>query len=414
MNYHPVRPQDRFLVFGAPAIEDAEIQEVVTSMRSGWLGTGPKVTRFENDFKAYRDAEHAIAVNSCTAALHLSLLAASLQPGDEVITTPLTFCATVNAIIHAGAKPVLADVDPITMNIDPEQVEARVTSKTRAILPVHFAGRPCDMEALCNIALRHDLKLIEDCAHAIETEYKGQKAGTFGDFGCFSFYVTKNICTGEGGMILSRKAEDAARIKTLALHGMSKDAWKRFSDEGYKHYQVIESGFKYNMMDLQAAIGIHQLQRVEPYWQRRQEIWQHYDEAFADLLIGLPATPEPGTRHGYHLYTILIDESSGISRDAFLGAIGTENIGVGVHYLSIPEHPYYQQRFGWRPEDYPNAMRIGRQTVSLPLSAKLAAEDVEDVIKAVTKYISVGSKFEQLSKLTTEFRLQRPQAVLDM
>lgn len=384
MKNHPIRSKDRFLVYGTPAIEEAEIQEVVASMETGWLGTGPKVAQFEKDFKAYKDANYAAAVNSCTAALHLSMLAAGLQPGDEVITTPLTFCATVNAIIHSGATPVLADVDPVTMNIDPVQVEAQITSKTKAIIPVHFAGRPCDMDALCALAERHNLKLIEDCAHAIETEYKGRKAGTFGDFGCFSFYVTKNITTGEGGMILSRCVQDADRIKVLALHGMSKDAWKRFSDDGYKHYQVVEAGFKYNMMDLQAAIGIHQLQRVTPYWERRQEIWQRYNEAFADLPITLPADPEPDTLHGYHLYTVLIDEEkAGISRDAFLSAITAQNIGVGVHYMSIPEHPYYQQRFGWKTEDYPVAKRIGRQTVSLPLTARLTDADVADVIAAV-------------------------------
>jgi dTDP-4-amino-4,6-dideoxygalactose transaminase len=316
------------------------------------------------------------------------MLAAQLKPGDEVITTAMTFCATVNAIIHAGATPLLVDIDPATMNIDPQQVEAKITSKTRIIIPVHFAGRPCQMDDLCEIVDRYGLKLIEDCAHAIETEYRGRKAGTFGDFGCFSFYVTKNIVTGEGGMILSRREEDAAQIKVLALHGMSKDAWKRFSDDGYKHYQVVECGFKYNMMDLQAAMGIHQLQRVEPYWLRRKEIWQRYNEAFADLPISLPTDPEPETRHAYHLYTILIDEAkAGMARDAFLDAMTAHNIGVGVHYLSIPEHPYYQKTFGWKPEDYPNAMRIGRQTVSLPLSAKLTDEDVEDVIKGVKQIL---------------------------
>jgi dTDP-4-amino-4,6-dideoxygalactose transaminase len=388
MKIPPIRPKDRFLVFGAPAIEEAEIEEVAASMRSGWLGTGPKVARFENDFKGYKTAKHAVAVNSCTAALHLSILAAGIQPGDEVITTPMTFCATVNAIIHAGAVPVLADVDPVTMNIDPEPVKSKITPDTRAILPVHFAGRSCDMDPICEIAKRHNLKLIEDCAHAIETEYKGRKAGTFGDFGCFSFYVTKNIVTGEGGMVLAHNEEDAARIKVLALHGMSKDAWKRFGDEGYKHYFVVECGFKYNMMDVQAAIGIHQLSRVEAYWRRRQEIWNRYNEAFADLPIGLPADPEPDTRHAHHLYTILIDPAkTGISRDAFLDAMTGQNIGVGVHYLSIPEHPYYQQKFGWKPEDYPNAMRIGRQTVSLPLSARMNSQDVADVIAAVQKVV---------------------------
>ncbi len=386
MKNSPIRAKDRFLVFGAPAVEEAEIQEVVASLKSGWLGAGPKVARFENDFKAYKRAEHAVAVNCCTAALHLSMLAAGLQPGDEVITTALTFCATVNAIIHACAIPVLVDVDPVTMNIESSHVEAAITPRTKAILPVHFAGRPCEMDALTDIAERHGLKLIEDCAHAIETEYKGRQVGTFGDFGCFSFYVTKNIVTGEGGMVLTRREEDAARIKILALHGMSKDAWKRFSDEGYKHYQVVAAGFKYNMMDLQAAIGIHQLRRIEVYWQRRQEIWRRYNEAFASLPIELPALPEPGTRHAYHLYTILVDETrSGISRDAFLDAMTANNIGVGVHYLSIPEHPYYRQTFGWKPEDYPHAMRIGRQTVSLPLSARLSDGDVEDVIVAVRR-----------------------------
>ncbi len=372
------------LVYGSPAIESAEIEEVVAVMESGWLGTGPKVAQFERDFSEYKEIENAVALNSCTAALHLSILAAGIKAGDEVITTPLTFCATINAIIHAGATPVLADVNPVTMNIDPNEVEAKITPRTKAILPVHFAGRSCDMDALCEIANKHELKIIEDCAHAIETEYHGQKAGTFGDFGCFSFYVTKNIVTGEGGMVTTKSEEDAARIKMLGLHGMSKDAWKRFGDEGYKHYQVVECGYKYNMMDLQAAIGIHQLQRVETYWHKRQKIWQRYSEAFADLPITLPAPVESNTRHGYHLYTILIDEQHcGIGRDEFLNAMTARNIGVGVHYLSIPEHPYYQKTFGWKPEDYPNAMCIGRQTISLPLSAKLTDEDVTDVTDAV-------------------------------
>ncbi|MGB3532834.1 MAG: DegT/DnrJ/EryC1/StrS family aminotransferase [Microcoleaceae cyanobacterium] len=384
----PIRPKEKFLVFGSPAIESAEIQEVIDSMNTGWLGTGPKVAQFEQDFKTYKGAKEAIAVNSCTAALHLAMLTADLRPGDEVITTAVTFCATVNSILHTGATPVLADIDPVTMNINPAEIESKITPKTKAIIPVHFAGRPCNMNRILEIAQTHRLKIIEDCAHAIETEYKGQKTGTFGDFGCFSFYVTKNITTGEGGMILTHKEEDAARLKMLALHGMSQDAWKRFGDEGYKHYKVVECGFKYNMMDLQAAIGIHQLQRVELYWKRRQEIWNCYQQAFKDLPITLPAQPEVDTRHGYHLYTILIDEEkAGLSRDRFLNRMTAENIGIGVHYLSIPEHPYYQKSLGWKPEDYPNAMAVGRSTVSLPLSAKLTDEDVEDVIRAVKKII---------------------------
>ena len=380
--------RNSFLVFGSPLVEAAEIEEVMACLKSGWLGTGPKVAQFESDFADYKGVAYTAAVNSCTAALHLSLLAVGLRPGDEVITTPMTFCATVNAILHAGATPVLADVDPVTMNIDPVQVAAKITARTRAILPVHFAGRSCEMAALMALAERQGLKVIEDCAHAIETEYHGSKAGTFGDFGCFSFYVTKNVVTGEGGMVVARREEDIARIKVLALHGMSKDAWKRFGDEGFKHYQVVELGFKYNMMDLQAAIGIHQLARVEACWLKRQAVWRRYQEAFKDLPIGLPAEPAPDTRHAYHLYTILVDEENcGISRDGFLDAMTAQHIGVGVHYLSIPEHPFYQQTLGWRSEDYPHALRIGRQTVSLPISAKLTDEDVGRVIEAVFSVI---------------------------
>jgi dTDP-4-amino-4,6-dideoxygalactose transaminase len=385
-----------FIIFGAPLIERDEIDEVAHCLESGWIGTGPRVARFENEFAAYKQHAFAAAVSSCTAAMHLSVLAAGIREGDEVITTPMTFCATVNAIVHAGATPVLADVDPRTMNIDPAQVEARITPRTKAILPVHFAGRAADMDALTEIARRHGLKVIEDCAHAIETEYRGRKAGTLGDFGCFSFYATKNVTTGEGGMVLTRSEEDLARIKMLALHGMSKDAWKRFSDDGYKHYYVVETGFKYNMMDLQAALGIHQLRRVESNWLRRKEIWRLYNEAFAGLPVTLPAEPEEDTRHAYHLYTILIDEDcAGLSRDQFLEKMTASEIGVGVHYLSIPEHPIYQERFGWRPEDYPHAMRIGRQTVSLPLSAKLTDSEVSRVVESVQRALASPAPSER-------------------
>lgn len=389
----PVRPRERFLVFGAPLIGEEEIDEVVDSLRSGWLGTGPKVARFEREFAAYAGAAHAVAVSSCTAALHLSLLALDLEPGAEVVTSALTFCATVNAIIHAGATPVLADVDPSTMNLDPEAVAAAVTPRTRAVVPVHFAGRPCDMSRLTEVCARRDLALVEDCAHAIETTVGGRHAGTFGDFGCFSFYVTKNVVTGEGGMVLARDEAHAARIKMLALHGMSADAWKRFSDEGYRHYFVREAGFKYNMTDLQAALGIHQLARVERAWGRRREVWRRYQEALAGLPLGLPAEPEPGTRHAHHLYTVLVDEeAAGVTRDDFLAAMTAENVGVGVHYLAVPEHPYYQESYGWRPEEWPHACRIGRRTVSLPLSARLSDEDVSDVVAAVRKTLAAGRR----------------------
>jgi dTDP-4-amino-4,6-dideoxygalactose transaminase len=251
---------DKFIVFGAPDIHSAEIEEVVASMESGWLGTGPKVQRFEEEFATYKGTspEQVAALNSGTAALHVSMIAAGVGPGDEVITTAMTFCATANAIIHTGATPVLADIESDTLNIDPRQIEQKITARTRAIVPVHFAGRPCDMDAIMAIAKKHDLLVIEDCAHAIETEWKGQTAGTFGEFGCFSFYVTKNVATGEGGMVIARSPDAIERIKILSLHGMTKDAWHRFGDSGYKHYHVVDAGFKYNMMDLQAAIGIHQ------------------------------------------------------------------------------------------------------------------------------------------------------------
>jgi dTDP-4-amino-4,6-dideoxygalactose transaminase len=385
----PVRSKEDFLVFGSPAIEEPEIREVLATMQSCWLGTGPKVARFEQDMKAYKGAAYAAAVNSCTAALHLSLLAAGLKPGDEVITTPLTFCATVNAIIHAGATPVLADVDPVSMNIDPDAIRAKVTPRTRAILPVHFAGRPCEMDGIMDIARRHGLLVIEDCAHAIETEYKGRKVGTIGDLGCLSFYATKNVVTGEGGMVITNSEAFANRVKILALHGMDKDAWKRFGDEGYKHYQVVEAGFKYNMMDLQAAIGIHQLARVESNWKKRETVWNYYQQALQAFPLGLPAPPDGDMRHAFHLYTVLVDEhAAGISRDAFLEGMTKQGIGVGVHYLAVPEHPYYRQAFGWRPEDFPNAVRIGRQTVSLPISAKLSTQDQQDVVEAVRRVLA--------------------------
>lgn len=385
-----MRVRKDFLVFGSPRIEEDEIEEVVKTLRSGWIGTGPRVAKFEREFSAYKGNErYSVAVNSCTAALHVSMIAAGLKPGDEVITSAMTFCSTVNAIIHAGLRPVLADIDPVTMNIDPDDVRERITPRTRAIIPVHFAGRACNMALLGSLAREYDLKIIEDCAHAIETTFHGRPAGTLGDFGCFSFYVTKNIITGEGGMILTLKEEDANRCKVLALHGMSADAWKRFSDEGYRHYKVVECGFKYNMTDLQAAIGIHQLKRVEAYWEIRKNIWHQYNEAFADLPITLPAPTEKDTRHAYHLYTILVSKGeAGLSRDQFLSAMTRHNIGTGVHYVSIPEHPYYQEVFGWRPEEYPYANRIGRLTASLPLSAKMTNKDVEDVINTVREIFS--------------------------
>lgn len=380
-----------FLVFGSPLIEQPEIEEVVASMKSGWLGTGPKVHKFEEMFKEYKESKYAMAVNSCTAALHLSLLAIGIKPGDEVIVPTMTFTSTASVVIHAGGIPVFADCKKDTMNIDPEDIERKITPKTKAIIPVHFAGRACEMDAIMEIAERHNLRVIEDCAHAIETEYHGKKAGTFGDLGCFSFYVTKNIVTGEGGMAITDNEEYASTIKMMALHGMSKDAWKRFGDSGYKHYQVLYAGYKYNMMDLQAAIGIHQLPRVDHQWNRRQEIWNMYNEAFKDLPVFTPAPVESDTKHAYHLYTLLLDiDNLNITRDEFLDEMTKRKIGVGVHYIALHLHPFYQNAFGYKTGDFPNAEWISERTVSIPLSAKLTDEDVEDVIEAVKSILTLN------------------------
>lgn len=381
----------KFIVFGAPDIQRSEIDEVIDSLQSGWLGTGPKVQRFENNFAAYRGVpnDRVAALNSCTAALHVSMLAAGITPGDEVITTAMTFCATVNAVIHAGGVPVPVDIEPDSLNIDPEQLESKITPRTRAIIPVHFAGRPCDMDRLCQIADKHELIVIEDCAHAIETEWRGRPVGTFGDFGCFSFYVTKNVTTGEGGMVIARSVEAIERIKILSLHGMTKDAWHRFGDQGYKHYQVVDAGFKYNMMDLQAAIGIHQLSRVEPAWERRREIWARYQEAFADAPVGTPSDPAADTRHGHHLYTLTIDaDTCGLTRDEFLVRMQESGIGVGVHYQCLAVQPYYIEQFDWRRDDYPVASLFGDTTVSLPLTSRLTESEVNYIIDSTRAIVA--------------------------
>jgi dTDP-4-amino-4,6-dideoxygalactose transaminase len=380
-----------FLVFGSPRIEEDEIQEVVDTLRSGWIGTGPRVAKFEEMFRQYIGSDFALAVHSCTAALHLSMIAANIGEGDQVITSPMTFAATANSIIHSGAIPIFADVKRATMNIDPEEIRRKITQKTRAIVPVHFAGRACEMDSILSIAREANVVVINDAAHAIETEYHGKKIGLLGDLTAYSFYVTKNLVTGEGGMVTTNNQELADKIKILGLHGMSKDAWERFSDAGYKHYEVIYPGYKYNMMDIQAAIGIHQLEKLEKYAIRRNEIWKMYNRAFANLPVILPTVIELGTRHSLHLYTLLLKlEELKISRDDFMTLMHRENIGTGVHYTALHLHPYYRKRFGFKRGDFPNAEFISDRTVSIPLSAKLSDEDVQDVISAVqsilTKY----------------------------
>lgn len=380
---------DDFIVFGAPAIGEDEIREVVSSLRSGWLGTGPRTQQFERKFAEYKGVTPAnvLAVNSCTAALHLSLIVADVQPGDEVITTAMTFCATVNAIIHTGARPVLCDIDPETKNIDAKALEKLITKKTKAIVPVHFAGLMCDMGMIMALARKYDLLVIEDCAHAIESTCPQGEAGTLGDFGCFSFYVTKNLVTGEGGMIICSDQEKNDRAKRLALHGMSADAWNRFSDDGYKHYQVVECGYKYNMMDLQAAIGIHQLAKIETNWARRQAIWEYYQAELAGCNVQLPAKPPVGYRHAYHLFPIMIGQVR-IDRDKLLGLLHDHLIGTGVHYLSIPEHPFYQSTYGWNIDDYPNAKQFGRQTLSIPLGPSLSDDEVGYIADTLKRFLN--------------------------
>lgn len=382
----PVR--DEFLVFGRPALGEEEIQEVVETLRSGWIGTGPRVSRFEKDFASYTGARHALALNSCTAALHLSMLAAGVGPGDEVITSPHTFAATANAIVHTGATPVFVDVERDSQNMDPALIVEAISPRTRAIVPVHFAGRACHMDPILDLATARGLKVIQDAAHAIETVYHGRHVATLGDAACFSFYVTKNLVTGEGGMVTTGDESWAEKIQTYGLHGLSNGAWKRYSDEGFVHYQVLYPGFKYNMTDMQAALGIHQLEKLTEYAAVRRRIWEQYDAAFADLPVGTPAPEEAGTVHARHLYTLMVDLARlDVTRDEIVEELKGEGIGTGIHFISLHLHPYYRDRFGFSPDDFPNARHISERTLSLPLSARLTDQDVRDVVAAVRKVL---------------------------
>ncbi len=384
----PVRPE--FLVFGAPRIGEEEIAEVVDTLRSGWIGYGPKCARFEQEFAEYARAPYALSVNSATAALHLALIAAGIGEGDEVITTPLTFCATGNVITHVGAKPVFVDVDERTQNIDPAHIARAITPRTKAILPVHMCGWPCDMEAIGALAERHGLVVIEDAAHAAETWAQGRKVGSISPFTAFSFYATKNMTTAEGGMLTVHDEAAWNRLRTLRLHGLDKDAWKRYSPGAWLPYETLEPGYKYNMTDLQASLGIHQLARLEDNLRIRQEIWRVYDEGFAGL--GAVRTPGPRddatNRHARHLYTLrLVPEALEADRAQFLRALAAENIGSGVHFVPLHLHRWYARNLGTRRGDFPIAEAIGDTTVSLPLSAAMTVEDAADVVAAVRKVV---------------------------
>ena len=329
-----------------------------------------------------------LLTQSATSALEMSAILAGLEPGDEVIKPSYTITSTANAFVLRGAVPVFVDIRPDTLNVDETLIEGAITPRTRAIMVVHYGGVGCEMRPIMQIAERHGLVVIEDAAHATEGVYHGRRVGTLGDAACFSFYVTKNLVTGEGGMVTTSRADWAEKIQTYGLHGLSKGAWKRYSDEGFVHYQVLFPGFKYNMTDMQAALGIHQLARLEQNAVRRREIWARYDAAFADLPAVTPAPEEPGTVHARHLYTLLLDLAHlDVGRDAVLDLLKKEGIGTGIHFISLHLHPYYRDRFGFTPEAFPGARHLSERTLSLPLSARLTDRDVEDVIQAVRKVL---------------------------
>jgi dTDP-4-amino-4,6-dideoxygalactose transaminase len=379
--------RDSFLVFGKPTIGDEEIAEVVDSLRSGWVGTGPKVHRFEAELSAYLGVEHCRCLSSCTAALILSLQVLGVGPGDEVLVPAMTFVASANAVEHAGATPVLVDSVPGTGLIDLEQAAAAVTDRTRAIMPVHLAGRPVDMERLDELARKHGLAVVEDAAHAIGADWHGRKIGSFGNLTAFSFYVTKNISTIEGGALVTDDPEVAAEVERLALHGLSLGAWQRFSDSGFRHYEVVRPGFKYNMTDVQAAVGLHQLPRLDEWIERRAQLWSRYDEMLAGLPLQTPVPAQPHTRHARHLYQVLVDPSAPLSRDKLLNGLTARNIGVGVHYRGVHLHPYYRDKYGLSAGDFPVAQSISERTLSLPLGPNVSEADQNDVVEALVELL---------------------------
>jgi len=375
-----------FLPFSRPTIDQATIDEVVACLKSGWITTGPRVKQFEEDLKAYFGAPHALALTSATAGLHLVLEALKLQPGDEVITTPMTFAATLNTIVLAGGKPVLVDAEPGTYNMDITKVEKAITRRSRAIMPVHFAGLPVDLDPLYALAKKHNLRVIEDAAHAIGTEYKGKRIGSFGDIQVFSFHPNKNMTTGEGGCVVTRDDRMASDIALLRFHGMDREAWSRFGKKGSQHYEIIAPGYKYNMMDIQAAIGLHQLKQLDGFISRRAELVKRYQKMLAGWeQWTLPARPGYAHLHAWHLYTPLINpEAAGMDRDAFMQGMKDRNIGTGLHYRAVHLYPYYREQFGFKQGDFPNAETISDRIVSLPLFPNMTDADHERVIAAMS------------------------------
>jgi len=373
---------EAFLPFSRPDINQDAIDEVVACLSSGWITTGPRVAQFTADLQAYLQCQHVLPLSSATAGLHLALLAMNLLPGDEVITTPLTFAATLNVIVLAGAKPVLVDIDSATRNMDPNLLEDAITDRTRVIMPVHFAGLPIDMDAIYEIANRHSLRVLEDAAHAIGTEYRGRKLGSFGDTQVFSFHPNKNMTTGEGGCVTTRDEKLAKTISLLRFHGMDREAWNRFGKTGSQDYEIIMPGFKYNMMDIQAALGIHQLKALDNFIERRTELANRYQEVLADWEEWeLPIEPHYAHRHAWHLYVPLLQtDLVGMTRDVFMQRMKEKNIGTGLHYRAVHLYPYYREQFGFNPGDFPKAESVCERIVSLPLFPLMTDAEQDRVI----------------------------------
>ena len=376
------------LPFHVPDIGEEEITEVVDVLRSGWLTTGPKARDFEREFAAMVGTSHAVAVNSCTAALHLSLEAAGIREGDEVLVPTMTFAATAEVVAYFKAKPVLIDCDEHTFNLNPDRIEQAITKKTKAIIPVHFAGQPCDMDRILSIADAYHLQVIEDAAHALPARYHGKMVGSIAKSTCFSFYATKNITTGEGGMVTTDDPDYAARVRMMSLHGLSRDAWNRYSAEGSWYYEILSPGFKYNLTDIAAALGLAQLKKCDRFWKTRERYATLYSEGFCDLSEIVCPQAAAHVQHAWHLYVIQLDlDRLRINRNEFFKRLQQAGIGCSVHFIPLHLHPYYRDKLGYRPDDFPVASRIFQRVLSLPLYSKMTEADVTRVIEIVKNLV---------------------------